>query len=220
MHFVIMGCGRVGSTLAKSLSKRGHDVAVIDAEPAAFRRLGSSFEGMTVTGIGFDRDTLKAARIDEAYAFAAVSSGDNSNILAARVARETFGVEHVAARIYDPGRAMVYQRLGIPTVATVRWTSDQMLQLLLPQGSVPALTDPSGRVVVAQVPLAKAWVGRRLTEIESVTGARIAFITRLGDGLVPKADTVFQDGDQVHVAAATDDLSRIEKVFDQPPPAH
>ena len=129
-----MGCGRVGSTLAKSLSKRGHDVAIIDAEPAAFRRLGSSFEGMTVTGIGFDRDTLKAARIDEAYAFAAVSSGDNSNILAARVARETFGVEHVAARIYDPGRAMVYQRLGIPTVATVRWTSDQMLQLLLPQG--------------------------------------------------------------------------------------
>ena len=144
VHFVIMGCGRVGSTLAKSLSKRGHDVAIIDAEPAAFRRLGSSFEGMTVTGIGFDRDTLKAARIDEAYAFAAVSSGDNSNILAARVARETFGVEHVAARIYDPGRAMVYQRLGIPTVATVRWTSDQMLQLLLPQGSVPALTDPSG----------------------------------------------------------------------------
>ena len=185
VHFVIMGCGRVGSTLAKSLSKRGHDVAIIDAEPAAFRRLGSSFEGMTVTGIGFDRDTLKAARIDEAYAFAAVSSGDNSNILAARVARETFGVEHVAARIYDPGRAMVYQRLGIPTVATVRWTSDQMLQLLLPQGSIPALTDPSGRVVVAQVPLARSWVGRRLTEVESVTGSRIAFITRLGDGLIP-----------------------------------
>src|SRR6476661_5081749 len=220
VHFVIMGCGRVGSTLAKSLSKRGHDVAIIDAEPAAFRRLGSSFEGMTVTGIGFDRDTLKVARIDEAYAFAAVSSGDNSNILAARVARETFGVEHVAARIYDPGRAMVYQRLGIPTVATVRWTSDQMLQLLLPQGSVPALTDPSGRVVVAQVPLARSWVGRRLTEVEGVTGSRIAFITRLGDGLIPRPDTVFQDGDQIHVVAAIDDLGRIEKVYDQPPPAH
>jgi trk system potassium uptake protein len=220
VHFVIMGCGRVGSTLAKSLSKRGHDVAIIDAEPAAFRRLGSSFEGMTVTGIGFDRDTLKAAKIDEAYAFAAVSSGDNSNILAARVARETFGVEHVAARIYDPGRAMVYQRLGIPTVATVRWTSDQMLQLLLPQGSVPALTDPSGRVVVAQVPLARSWVGRRLTEVESVTGSRIAFLTRLGDGRIPTADTVFQDGDQIHVVAAIDDLSRIEKVYDQPPPPH
>jgi trk system potassium uptake protein len=220
VHFVIMGCGRVGSTLARTLGRSGHDVAVIDSDAAAFRRLGTSFDGQTVTGIGFDRRTLVAAGIKEAYAFAAVSSGDNSNILAARVARETFGVEHVAARIYDPGRAMVYQRLGIPTVATVRWTSDQMLQLLLPQGSVPALTDPSGRVVVAQVPLARTWVGRRLTEVESVTGSRVAFLTRLGDGLIPGPDTVFQDGDQIHVVAAIDDLGRIEKVFDQPPPAH
>src|SRR4051794_7067115 len=220
VHFVIMGCGRVGSTLARTLGRNGHDVAIIDSDASSFRRLGTSFEGQTVTGIGFDRDTLKAARIAEAYAFAAVSSGDNSNILAARVARETFGVEHVAARIYDPGRAMVYQRLGIPTVATVRWTSDQMLQLLLPQGSVPALTDPSGRVVVAHVPLARTWVGRRLTEVESITGSRIAFLTRLGDGLMPAPDTVFQDGDQVHVVAAIDDLGRIEKVYDQPPPPH
>ncbi len=220
VHFVIMGCGRVGSTLAKSLSNRGHDVAVIDVEPAAFRRLGSAFEGMTVTGLGFDRDTLKAARIDDAYAFAAVSSGDNSNILAARVARETFGVEHVAARIYDPGRAMVYQRLGIPTVATVRWTADQMIQRLLPQGSVPALTDPSGRVVIAEVPLARQWVGRRISDVESLTGSRIAFVTRLGDGMIPGPDTVFQDGDQVHVASASDDLARIEQAYDQPPPPH
>ncbi|MEP6798139.1 MAG: TrkA family potassium uptake protein [Lapillicoccus sp.] len=220
MHFVIMGCGRVGSTLAKSLSKRGHDVAVIDVEPASFRRLGSSFEGMTVTGLGFDRDTLKSARIDEAYAFAAVSSGDNSNILAARVARETFGVEHVVARIYDPGRAMVYQRLGIPTVATVRWTSDQMLQRLLPQGSVPSMTDPSGRVVVAEVPLSKRWIGKRISEIETLTSSRIAFLSRLGDGMIPRADTVYQDGDQIHVAAAIQDLPRIEKTYDQPPPAH
>jgi len=218
VHFVIMGCGRVGSTLAKSLSNRGHDVAVIDAVPAAFRRLGSSFEGMTVTGIGFDRDTLKAARIDDAYAFAAVSSGDNSNILAARVARETFGVEHVVARIYDPRRAMIYQRLGIPTVATVRWTADQMIQRLLPQGSVPALTDPSGRVVIAEVPLSRPWIGRRISEVETLTGARIAFVTRLGDGMIPGSDTVFQDGDLIHVAAATDDLARVEKSFDQPPP--
>ena len=215
-----MGCGRVGSTLARSLSKRGHDVAVIDSEPASFRRLGSSFEGMTVTGLGFDRDTLRSARIDEAYAFAAVSSGDNSNILAARVARETFGVEHVVARIYDPGRAEVYQRLGIPTVATVRWTSDQMLQRLLPQGAVPALTDPSGRVVIAEVPLARGWAGRRFSEIESLTSTRIAFVTRLGEGLVPGADTVYQDGDLVHVASATTDLQRVEKTYDQPPPPH
>ncbi|WP_235502862.1 TrkA family potassium uptake protein, partial [Kitasatospora sp. Root187] len=120
MHIVIMGCGRVGSALARALEKQGHSVAVVDQDPTAFRRLGSHFNGRRVTGIGFDQDTLREAGIEEAGAFAAVSSGDNSNIIAARVARENFGVENVAARIYDPRRAEVYQRLGIPTVATVR----------------------------------------------------------------------------------------------------
>src|SRR5215218_10521123 len=135
VHFVIMGCGRVGSTLAHSLEGLGHDVAVVDQDETAFRRLGVSFEGRRVTGVGFDRDTLREAGIEQAHAFAAVSSGDNSNILAARVARETFGIENVVARIYDPGRAEIYQRLGIPTVATVRWTSDQMMRRLLPSGA-------------------------------------------------------------------------------------
>ncbi len=161
-----MGCGRVGSSLAHSLEAKGHDVAVIDQEAAAFRRLGSGFEGRTVAGVGFDRDTLREAGIERAYAFAAVSSGDNSNILAARVARETFGVENVVARIYDPGRAEVYQRLGIPTVATVRWTSDQMLRRLLPKGATPDHQDPSGRVVVAEVQLDDGWVGERISRIE------------------------------------------------------
>src|SRR6478609_7172452 len=181
VHFVIMGCGRVGSTLARTLGRGGHDVAIIDADASAFRRLGTSFEGQTVTGIGFDRDTLVAAGIRDAYAFAAVSSGDNSNILAARVARETFGVEHVAARIYDPQRAMVYQRLGIPTVATVRWTSDQMIQRLLPQGAVPELTDPSGRIVIAEVPVNQGWVGRRIDDLQVSGKFRIAYLSRLGD---------------------------------------
>ena len=215
-----MGCGRVGSTLARTLGRSGHDVAVIDSDASAFRRLGTSFDGQTVTGIGFDRRTLVAAGIKEAYAFAAVSSGDNSNILAARVARETFGVEHVAARIYDPQRAMVYQRLGIPTVATVRWTSDQMIQRLLPQGAVPELTDPSGRIVIAEVPLAEPWIGRRMTDIEDQTGARIAYVTRLGEGSLPRADMMIQQGDLVHLAVPRDDLARVERLCDQPPAAH
>ncbi|WP_141845187.1 potassium channel family protein [Humibacillus xanthopallidus] len=220
MHFVIMGCGRVGSTLARTLGRSGHDVAVIDSDASAFRRLGTSFDGQTVTGIGFDRRTLVAAGIKEAYAFAAVSSGDNSNILAARVARETFGVEHVAARIYDPQRAMVYQRLGIPTVATVRWTADQMIQRLLPQGAVPELTDPSGKIVIAEVPLAEPWIGRRMTDIEEQTGARIAYVTRLGEGTLPRADMMIQQGDLVHLAVPRDDLARVERLCDQPPAAH
>src|SRR5580765_8682027 len=159
-----MGCGRVGASLARSLERAGHEVAVIDQEESAFRRLGTSFEGRCVTGVGFDRDTLIEAGIEDAYAFAAVSSGDNSNILAARVARETFGVENVVARIYDPRRAEIYQRLGIPTVATVRWTADQMLRRLLPAGAEEHWRDPSGTVVLAEVHLSPAWVGRKLDE--------------------------------------------------------
>ena len=213
-----MGCGRVGATLARSLSDLGHDVAVIDMDPTSFRRLGSSFEGRTITGMGFDRGVLVAAGIREAYAFAAVSSGDNSNILAARVARETFGVEHVAARIYDPRRAAVYQRLGIPTVATVRWTADQIIHRLLPTGSVPAFTAPSGQVVLAEVPVAAAWVGRRVTTIERLASTRVAFLTRLGEGMVPDADTVLQDGDLMHVCAPATELDRLERVFAARPP--
>jgi trk system potassium uptake protein len=214
-----MGCGRVGSTLALSLESQGHDVAVIDQNASAFRRLGTTFEGKRVTGIGFDRDTLTEAGIESTYAFAAVSNGDNSNILAARVARETFGVEHVVARIYDPGRAEVYQRLGIPTVATVRWTADQMLRRLLPQGSVPEHTDPSGRVVVAEVPVHTSWIGRPLTQVEDVAGARVAYLTRLGEGVVPEKDMVYQDGDLVHLVTTAASLATVEYKLDQPPPA-
>lgn len=213
-----MGCGRVGATLARSLSDGGYDVAVIDMDATSFRRLGSSFEGKTVTGMGFDRGVLVAAGIRQAYAFAAVSSGDNSNILAARVARETFGVEHVAARIYDPRRAAVYQRLGIPTVATVRWTADQIIHRLLPQGSVPAFTDPSGKVVLAEVPVSSGWVGKPIPEVERLAETRVAFLTRLGDGLVPTPSTVLQDGDFVHVAALAADLTRLERTFAAMPP--
>ena len=215
-----MGCGRVGSTLALSLESQGHDVAVIDTTGSAFRRLGNSFEGKRVTGLGFDRDTLLEAGIEQAYAFAAVSNGDNSNILADRVARETYGVEHVVARIYDPGRAEIYQRLGIPTVGTVRWTSDQMLRRLLPQGSVPEHTDPSGQVVIADVPINPAWIGRRISELESASGARVAYLTRLGNGILPGTETVCQDGDLVHIITTRAALASVEQKLDETPPAH
>ncbi len=141
-----MGCGRVGSTLARSLEDRNHTVSIIDSNPDAFRRLGPSFNGTKVTGYGFDQAVLTEAGIERADAFAAVSSGDNSNIIAARVARETFGIQQVVARIYDPGRAEVYQRLGITTVATVKWTADQVLRRILPAGAEPDFRDPSGTI--------------------------------------------------------------------------
>lgn len=215
-----MGCGRVGASLARALERVGHEVAIIDQDESAFRRLDGTFEGRRVVGVGFDRDTLRQAGIEDAYAFAAVSSGDNSNILAARVAREKFGIENVVARIYDPGRAEIYQRLGIPTVATVKWTSDQVLRRLLPQGHVPEFSDPSGRVVIAEMPVNSAWVGRRVFDIEEVVGGRVAYVTRLGEGLIPTSDTVHQDGDLVHFALDRARLSEAERILDAAPPAN
>ena len=145
MHIVIMGCGRVGSSLAHHLERLEHSVAVIDQNPVAFRRLGEHFTGRQVEGVGFDRETLMAAGIEQAAAFAAVSSGDNSNIIAARVSRETFGVQKVIARIYDPKRAEVYERLGIPTIATVPWTAGRLLKAVLGDATAEAWRDPSGR---------------------------------------------------------------------------
>ena len=172
MHIVIMGCGRVGSTLAHILEDRDNTVAIIDRDPEAFRRLRSSFKGDRVTGVGFDRAVLTQAGVERADAFAAVSSGDNSNIIAARVARETFGVQRVAARIYDPRRAEVYERLGIPTVATVRWTADQMLRKLLPEGGESLWRDPTGRIVLAEVAFSPAWIGEQVKSLEANTMAR------------------------------------------------
>jgi trk system potassium uptake protein len=212
-----MGCGRVGSTLAKDFQTLGHSVAVIDQDREAFRRLGADFNGLTVAGMGFDRDTLLEAGIQRADAFAAVSNGDNSNILAARVARETYGVASVVARIYDPGRAEIYQRLGIPTVATVLWTTDQIMRRLLPQGSRSEWQDASGKVQLAEIVLHRDWYGRPVSLIEQHTDARVAFVTRLGEGLIPNEHTVLQEGDVVHVMVEDKNLASTEASLALPP---
>jgi trk system potassium uptake protein len=213
MHIVIMGCGRVGSTLAHILEDQGHSVAVIDQDAEAFRKLRPGFRGGKVTGIGFDRDVLVQAGIEKADAFAAVSSGDNSNVIAARVVRESFGVQRVAARIYDPRRAEVYQRLGIPTVATVRWTADQMLRRLLPEGAATLWRDPTGAVVLAELTCCDEWLGEKVSAIESAASTRVAFISRLGEALIPGPGTVLQQGDVIHVIAREPDLAHIASVF-------
>jgi trk system potassium uptake protein TrkA len=220
VHIVIMGCGRVGSTLALALEAKGHDVSVVDQEADAFRRLGSAFTGKRVIGVGFDQETLIEAGIEQAGGFAAVSSGDNSNIISARLAREQFGVENVVARIYDPARAEVYERLGIPTVATVSWTADQILRKLLPPGSEPLWRDPSGHVALAQVSVNAGWIGQPTTKLEVASGARIAFLTRLGEGILPNGETVLQEGDLVHVLLREDTAAQAETVFGAGPEEH
>lgn len=214
---MIMGCGRVGSTLALSLEDRNHTVSVIDSEPDAFRRLGPGFNGDKVAGMGFDQEVLEKAGIRRADAFAAVSSGDNSNIIAARVARETFGIDRVVARIYDPGRAEVYQRLGITTVATVRWTADQVLRRLLPAGAEPDFRDPSGKIRVEHVMVPEAWVGSRVGAFQEQSAARVAWIDRLGEGMLPTSESVIQEGDMLHLVVREQDASYVYQVLDRGP---
>ena len=212
-----MGCGRVGSTLAVDLEKSGHTVAVIDQNREAFRRLGANFNGRTVAGVGFDRDTLLEAGIEKADAFAAVSNGDNSNILAARVARETFGVKNVVARIYDPGRAEIYQRLGIPTVATVLWTTDQIMRRLTPDGTKSEWRDATGTILLVEVSLHKDWYGESILLIEKNTKARVAFVTRLGEAVLPDEHTDLQEGDLVHLLVNEKQVAETEKTLAKSP---
>ena len=212
-----MGCGRVGSTLARSLEDRNHTVAVIDSNPDAFRRLGPSFNGDKVTGYGFDQAVLTKAGIQRADAFAAVSSGDNSNIIAARVARETFGVDRVVARIYDAKRAEVYERLGIPTVATVRWTADRMLRHIVRDDLVEIWRDPTSTVAIVEVPLHPGWIGRPVRAVEEAAGARVAYVTRFGKSALPTPSMALQDSDHVYMLVDDEIAATVREITAAPP---
>ena len=198
MHIVIVGCGRVGSGVARALEAEGHSVAVIDRNRKAFRRLPADFKGIVVEGSGFDRDVLHEARIEDADAVAAVTSGDNSNILSARIARETFGVERVVARIYDPQRAQVYQRLGIPTVATVTWTVDQVRSWLLPEDFTPHWRDATGTLLLIDRVLPEHLAGQKLSVLEADGKIRLVAVTRAGVPRLDANDLVGQDGRHRH----------------------
>lgn len=207
----------MGADIALSLESNGHTVAIIDQHSDAFRRLPEAFDGRRIRGIGFDRETLTEAGIHDAFGFAAVSDGDNSNILAARVVRETFGVENVVARIYDWRRAEIYERLGIPTVATVKWAADQVIRRMLPQGVLSDYRDASGAITLAEVEVHPAWIGQRLTGLEVATGARVGYITRFGRGILPTPDLVYQDNDIVHMLLPTERIGEIEDLAANPP---
>lgn len=216
MHVVIVGCGRVGSSLAHNLVDEGHTVAIIDRKPAAFERLRADFPGERFSGIGFDRELLVKAGIERAQALAAVTNGDNSNILVARVARETFGIERVVARIYDPQRAAVYQRLGIATVAPALWTTERVLRRLVPNAAAVEWVDPSAKVSLVERAFGVAWAGRRVLSVESA-GVRLVAVSRLGSAMLPTADLVVQEGDVLYLAVAHDALVHLDELVENPP---
>lgn len=215
VHVVIVGCGRVGSSLARNLVDDGHTVSVIDRNQVAFERLGKDFGGQTFSGIGFDRDLLVKAGIERAGAVAAVTNGDNSNILVARVARENFGVEHVVARIYDPKRAAIYQRLGIATVAPALWTTERVLRRLLPDAPSVEWVDPSAKVSLIERSLGNKWAGHKVLDLES-DGVRVVAVSRLGSALLPTAALVAQDGDVVYLAVTAEAMAQLDSLVAQP----
>ena len=200
VHVIVVGCGRVGSELAVILEQEGHSVAVIDKNRNAFRRLPERWSGRAVQGFGFDRDHLDQAGIAEAHALAAVTSGDNTNILTARIARETFQIANVVARIYDPRRAVIYQRLGIPTVATVTWTTDQVRRRLLPETMTTEWTDPGGEISVIERALPGGWAGHKLSGLDEGDRFRLVTISRAGHTRLATPDLVGQEGDVLRIA--------------------
>lgn len=204
VHVVVVGCGRVGRELAVDLENEGHTVAVLDKDRNAFHELPKSFAGKAILGFGFDRDHLEQAGIREASALAAVTNGDNTNILTARIARETYEVPHVVARIYDPRRAVIYRQLGIATVAAVAWTTDQVLRRLSPEKSVSEWTDASGTVSLLERSLPDPWAGRKLSELDDGDRFRLVALTRAGKARLVSPELVGQEGDILHLMVRGD----------------
>ena len=220
MHVIVVGCGRVGSEVARNLAISGHDVTVIDRKAEAFRRLGDDYSGKTLVGVGFDRELLATAGITEESAVAAVTSGDNSNILIARVAKETFGASHVVARIYDPRRASIYERLGIATVATVAWTSERVLRHLLSAGTTPDWIDPSAKFTMVERRVPAESAGTSIAELEAASLGRVTLLHRFGETSIPAPATLLQEDDQLHVIIAAGKSDVLDQQLQNPSGGH
>lgn len=208
-----MGCGRVGILLTQELAKAGHDVSVIDKNASAFDRLPPDFQAKTFVGLGFDRNVLQVAGIEEADAFLAVSSGDNSNIVSARVAREHYRVPMVIARIYDPYRADIYERLNIPTVSTTRWGVKQMILMLTHPREEIRESLAAGDLFRMRLAVPPHLVGKQVSELEAEGKVRVAGVDRGGSGFIPVPSSTFQDGDTVHMVVHKDALELLDELM-------
>lgn len=212
MKFVILGCGRVGSQLANSLAVEGHDVSIIDKNPKAFRRLSHMFGGETITGVGFDRDVLVAAGIEQADGFASVTNGDNSNIISALIAKREFRVPRVITRIYDPQRADIYKRFGIPTISSTVWGANELREHLLYAELKSEFSYGSGEVQMIELEVPHRLVGHAVGEIEIPGQVMATCVVRLGRAFVPDPATVFEEGDLVYVNVASESMARFNQL--------
>lgn len=213
MRVIIVGCGRVGSELTIQLGKAGHDVTIVDKRPTAFDRLPPGFEARTLVGLGFDRELLVEAGVKEADAFISVTNGDNSNIVSARVAREYFHVPKVIARIYDPRRAEIYERLNIPTVATTTWGVKQILLMLSHEREEIKESLAGGDLFRMRLEIAPHLVGKPVRALNVEGKILVAGVDRGGHGFIPGASSSFQEGDIVHLILHKDAVDLLDEML-------
>lgn len=213
MYVVIMGCGRVGSQLAKVLTLEGHQVAVIDKDKAAFKRLGPTFTGNKYEGIGFDLEVLKAAGIEKADAFVAVTNGDNTNILGARIAKNTFRVPKVIARIYDPVREKLYRQLGIQTISSTSWAANKIKDLVLHAELVRHLSFGNGEVDLVEGEVPPALTGARVADLNIPGEVKVVAVVRLGSAFIPGLGTELQEGDGLQFAVLSSAMPKLKKLL-------
>jgi trk system potassium uptake protein len=216
MHVVIMGAGRVGSGLAHRLDSEGHSVCVIDKRPREdLRYLTASFDGRVLRGNGFNRTLLVEANITQADAYIAVTAGDNSNIVGARVARDHFRVPKVVARIYDPRRADIYRDLGIPTVAAARWTTNEIHQLLFHRDLEPDRSFGNGETILVRSSVPAYLSGRLLSEFNVEGEIQVIEVTRGGRSMIPGPGTAVETGDLASFAVAATSLGRLRSFLNK-----
>ena len=213
MRVIIVGCGRVGSELTIQLAKAGHDVTILDKRPSAFDRLPPGFEARTMVGLGFDRELLVEAGVKEADAFISVTNGDNSNIVSARVAREYFHVPNVIARIYDPRRAEIYERLNIPTVATTTWGVKQILLMLSHARDEIKESLAGGDLFRMRLEVPRHLIGKPVRSLNVESKILAAGVDRGGHGFIPVGSSAFQEGDVVHVILDKDAVDLLDEML-------
>jgi trk system potassium uptake protein len=213
MKVIIMGCGRVGVQLARLLVDEGHQVAVIDYDASALTRLGPDFKGQKITGVGFDREILIKAGIEHADAFAAASSSDNANILAARIAHNIFHVPRVVARLFDPQRAEIYRRLGMLTISSTTWGAERIRELITSAEIDPVFSFGSGEVSLVNIEVPGQLVGRMVKDLTVTGEISVVAVTRQGAAFIPTLGSQFKDGDIIHVVILASALERFKTLL-------
>ena len=213
MKVIIIGCGRVGEQLARLLVDEGHQVSVIDYDTRALARLGPNFKGQRITGVGFDREVLVKAGIEQADAFAAASSSDNVNIVAARIAHNIFHVPRVVARLFDPQRAEIYRRLGMLTISSTTWGAERLREMLTSAELDPLISFGSGEVSLVNIEIPSHLVGRMVKDLTVPSEIIIVSITRQGAAFIPTLGSQFKEGDEMQVALLASALERFKTLL-------